>query len=245
MKGDRGESTLAWLRTRRSVRAFTEEPILRATLERVLEVATTAPSSTNRQPWRFSAVISASKRRALVEAVRARTGQMKAIIGRGHHAEDFANYGDFFFEPLQTAAVIIVPQYREYPDLIANLIGSGGGDPGQFHSAASMQAELCSTSAAVMALLLQTHAEGLGACWMAGPMVAKVEIHALLGILDPWKMVGAIALGHPAAPSSPQVERANPDRAPPPRKPIAKVVQWFEADGPAPSDDAPGPPRGP
>ena len=46
---------------------------------------------------------------------------------------------------------------------------------------ASMQAELCSTSAAFMALLLQAHAEGLGACWMAGPMVARDEIQAAAG----------------------------------------------------------------
>lgn len=49
-----------------------------------------------------------------------------------------------------------------------------------------------------MALLLQTHAEGLGACMMAGPMIAKDEIHARLGIAEPWRMVGAIALGHRA-----------------------------------------------
>jgi nitroreductase len=230
VSGDRGEATLAWLRTRRSVRAFTDEPVDRATLERVIEAATTAPSSTNRQPWRFSVVVSAAKRRVIVDAVRARTEAMKAIIRRSHHAEDFANYGDFFFEPLQTAAVIVVPQYRDYPDLIANLIESGGGDPGQFHTAGSMQAELCSTSAAIMALLLQTHAEGLGACWMAGPMVAKDEIHALLGVIDPWKMVGAIALGHPAAP--PQPSGASPGAAPAPsppaRKPIARVVQWLD-----------------
>ena len=232
MSADRGESTLAWLRTRRSVRVFTGEPIDRPTLERVLEAATTAPSSTNRQPWRFSVVISAAKRRALVEAVRARTEQLKAIIRRSHHAEDFANYGDFFFEPLQTAAVIVVPQYRDYPDLIANLIESGGGDPGAFHTAGSMQAELCSTSAAIMALLLQTHAEGLGACWMAGPMVAKDEIHAMLGVIDPWRMVGAIALGHPAPPPLPAgaAPGGAPAPAPPARKPIARVVQWLDED---------------
>ena len=64
--------------------------------------------------------------------MRARAEEMKAIISRGHHAEDFGNYGDFFHEPLESAAAIVVPQYREYPDLIANLIASGGGDPAAF-----------------------------------------------------------------------------------------------------------------
>lgn len=206
---------LDWLRTRRSVRTFANRPVEHAVLERVIEAATTAPSSTNRQPWKFAVVTSARLRAAIVEAVVAKMAEIKTIIKRGHHAEDFGDYGDFFFEPLRDAQVIVVPQYRPYPDLIANLIASGGGDPAAFSTAGAMQAELVSTSAAVMALLLQTHAEGLGACMMAGPMVAKDQIHALLGIAQPWQMVGAIAIGHldkpPGAPT---------------RKPLDRVVTW-------------------
>lgn len=220
-----GEELLSWLRTRRSVRAFRAEPIGREVLERVLQAATTAPSSTNRQPWRFAVVTSAKLRREIATAVRERAEEMKAIIRRGHHAEDFGNYGDFFHEPLESAAAIVVPQYREYPDLIANLLESGGANPRDFHTASAMQAELCSTSAACMALLLQAHAEGLGACWMAGPMVARDRIGALLDIREPWRMVGAIALGWPA--QEPQVQ---------PRKGLERVVTWFED---APGGDTP------
>lgn len=212
-----GETALTFLRTRRSVRTFTGAPVPRALLERLFEAAIGAPSSTNRQPWRFAAVSAASARAAIAAAVHRRCEEMKAIIRRGHHADDFGAYGDFFWEPLAAAPVIIVPQYRAYPDLIADLIASGGGDPRAFHTAGSMQAELCSTSAAVMNLLNQAHAEGLGGCWMAGPMVARDEICALLGIAEPWRMVGAIALGYPDK---------LPDRQP--RKPIDKVVTWFE-----------------
>ena len=87
---------------------------------------------------------------------------MKAIIARGHHADDYGSYGDFFHEPLDSAAAIIVPQYREYPDLIAAFIASGGGDPAAFTTSAAMQAELCSTSAAVMVLLLAGPRRGAG-----------------------------------------------------------------------------------
>jgi nitroreductase len=192
----------------------------RDVLERVLEGAITAPSSTNRQPWRFSVVTAHDLRRRIVDAVRERTQAMKAIIRRGHHAEDFGNYGDFFFEPLETAAAIVIPQYRPYPDLIAQLIESGGGDPAAVPTAGAMQAELCSTSAAIMALLLQANAEGLGSCWMAGPMVARDDIQALLRIAAPWRMVGAVALGWPE--ESPQAR---------PRKQLDQVVRWHE-EGP-------------
>jgi nitroreductase len=213
-----GIEMLDWLRTRRSVRTFYDRPIERAVLERVVEGATTAPSSTNRQPWKWAVVTSKKTKAAIVEAIGKRAAEMKEIISRGHHAEDYGSYGDFFYEPLRDAAAIIVPQYRPYPDLIANLIASGGGDPEKYTTAGAMQAELVSTSAAIMALLLQAHAEGLGACMMAGPMIAKDEIHALLGITEPWRMVGAIALGHLVAPAAGGVTR----------KPIDRVVSWFE-----------------
>jgi nitroreductase len=216
-----GPDFLEILRSRRSVRAFTDAPVDKDQLVRILEGAMTAPSSTNRQPWRFTVVRSRAMRKRVVDAVAAKTAQMKEIIARGHHAEDFGNYGDFFHEPLVTAAVIVIPQYRPYPDLIANLIESGGGDPTQFSTASAMQAELVSTSAAIMALLLQTHAEGLGACMMAGPMVARDEIHQLLGITAPWTMVGAIALGHPVGTPGTTT-----------RKPFDRVVDWIDEETP-------------
>jgi F420 biosynthesis protein FbiB-like protein len=212
-----GESFLDLLSQRRSVRAFTAQPVPRAVLERLMQAAVTAPSPTNRQPWRFAVVTKADLRQRITEAVRTRAEEMKAIIRKGHHAEDFGQYGDFFHEPLATAAAIVVPQYRVYPDLIANLVASGGGDPSKFHTAASMQAELCSTSAACMALLLQAQAEGLGACWMSGPMIGRDEIQRLLDIRDPWRMVGAMAVGYPDQLPAKQ-----------PRKPLAQVVSWFE-----------------
>src|SRR5262249_49501375 len=142
------------------------------------------------------------------------------IIRRGHHADDFRDYSDFFHEPLATAAVIVVPQYRTYPDLIANFLAASGAPPGRFETAAAMQAELCGASAAVMALLLQAHAEGLGACWMAGPMVARAEVSEIAGVREPWRMLGAIALGYPAAQPPPA----------PARKAIERVVTWLDHD---------------
>ena len=209
-----------FFRARRSVRAFADAPVDRAVLERLIAAAVTAPSSTNRQPWRFTVVTEPARRLAIAAAVRARAAEMKAIIARGHHAADYGDYGDFFHEPLERARAIIVPQYREYPDLIAAFIASGGGDPAAFTTSAAMQAELCSTSAAVMILLLAAHAEGLAACWMAGPMIARAEVSALCEIQEPWRMLGAVAVGHPAPAAASTVK--------PPRKPLDRVINFIE-----------------
>ena len=184
---------------------------------RKIQAAVSAPSASNRQPWRFHVVSAAAARRAIAEAVEGQVREMEEIIARGHHREDYAGYGDFFHEPLQQAAVLIVPTFRTFPDLIANLIRSGGGDPAQYGTAAAMQSELCSTAAACMNLLIQAQAEGLGACWMAGPMVAQRKIEALLGVRPPFRMLGAVALGWPAE-----------QPAPKPRKPEERVVEWIE-----------------
>jgi nitroreductase len=214
------DALYALLGTRRSVRRFSAAPLERAMLERLLAAAVTAPSSTNRQPWRFTVVTAPGRRRDIAAAVRARADEMKAIVARGHHAADFGNYSDFFHEPLESAAAIIIPQYREHDDLIASFIASGGGDPGRFTTSAAMHAELASTSAAVMLLLVAAHAEGLGGCWMAGPMIARDEIGRLCGIAPPWRMLGAVAIGHP--------DPASPPPASPGRKSIDRVTEFIE-----------------
>ncbi|MDP2316864.1 MAG: nitroreductase family protein [Pseudomonadota bacterium] len=211
-----GPEMLARLQARRSVRTFSDVPVPRDVLERLVEAATSAPSATNRQPWRFC-VVTGGAREALAARVRARVLEMRAIIARGHHGDDFGSYGDFFHEPLEAAQAVIVPSYRTHDDLIAQLVRSGGEDPARYDTSAAMQSELCATAAACMALLVQADAEGIGACWMAGPMVAREEVEHALGIREPYRMLGAIALGWPLSPPAPR-----------PRKPLGAVVRWVD-----------------
>ncbi len=213
-----GADSIDWFASRRSIRAFAPRAVEHAVLERLLSAAVCAPSSTNRQPWRFTVVTAPELRRRLVTAVQTNAEAIKSVIRSSHHAQDFSNYGDFFHEPLESAPVIVVPQCRAYPDLIAGFLESAGADPARFQTPAGMPAEVCATAAAVMLLLLQAHAEGLGACWMAGPMVAEREIAQLIDVPTPWRILGAIAIGHPSSPPPPG----------PTRKPIERVVHWLE-----------------
>lgn len=57
------------MRTRRSVRAFSPDPVPQAIIETAIRAAGTAPSGANQQPWRFVAVRDADlKRRIRVAA---------------------------------------------------------------------------------------------------------------------------------------------------------------------------------
>jgi coenzyme F420-0:L-glutamate ligase/coenzyme F420-1:gamma-L-glutamate ligase len=211
------EAMLDHLRTRRSVRAFTRAPVGRDTLERLVAAAVTAPSASNRQPWRFVVVTQAAARATIASAVRAATEAIDRVVRTGAHAAEWGSYGDFFWQPLASAAAIIVPAVREPPDPLAGFLRSAGADPTRFQLPSAMRPERCALGGAVMALLLQAHADGLGAAWMAGPMVACAELEAACGIAPPWHMAGAIAVGHPAGVP-----------AAPPRKPPDDVITWME-----------------
>jgi coenzyme F420-0:L-glutamate ligase/coenzyme F420-1:gamma-L-glutamate ligase len=211
------EAMLDHLRTRRSVRAFTAAPVGRDALERLVAAAVTAPSASNRQPWRFVVVTRATTRAIIASAVRAATEAIDRVVRTGAHAAEWGSYGDFFWQPLASAAAIIVPAVREPPDPLAGFLRSAGADPARFQLPSAMRPERCALGGAVMGLLLQAHAEGLGAAWMAGPMVACAELEAACGIAPPWHMAGAIAVGHPAGVP-----------AAPPRKAPDDVTTWME-----------------
>ena len=64
------------IRTRRTVRRFTERPIDREDIDRILDAARWAPSGKNTQPWRFIVVTDPGVR-ARLEAMRP-----QGVIGR-------------------------------------------------------------------------------------------------------------------------------------------------------------------
>jgi len=55
---------------RRSVRAFKPDPVPRETVERILALASRAPSGTNTQPWRAHVLTGAAKARVSAEVLR-------------------------------------------------------------------------------------------------------------------------------------------------------------------------------
>lgn len=77
---------------RRSVRAFLDTPVPRATVERILALAARAPSGTNMQPWKAH-VLTGTARDRLCDAV------LAAFDGPEQHANEWAYYPKEFREP--------------------------------------------------------------------------------------------------------------------------------------------------
>ena len=103
------------MRTRRSVRAFSAEPVPYQLIERAIEAAATSPSGANQQPWRFVVV---------------RDPELKRYIRIAAEAEEKENYErrfpdewlealepfatDWHKEFLETAPYLIVVFRQDY-----------------------------------------------------------------------------------------------------------------------------------
>lgn len=62
------EDVIEVILSRRSVRKFSDKPVKRAEIERILRMATDAPSAGNRQPWKMYAVSNEELKRKLMDA---------------------------------------------------------------------------------------------------------------------------------------------------------------------------------
>jgi nitroreductase len=70
---------------------------------------------------------------------------------------------------------------------------------------------LQSVSLAGGQLLLAAHAEGLGACWMCGPLFAPQAVREALRLPADWEPQALIVLGWPAEQPTPPGQRSPDD----------------------------------
>jgi len=172
---------------RRSVRAYTDQPVDKATVEALIKAATHAPSSMNEQPWAF-AVIQDSKRLAQWSE------RIKSyVLKRLKPDSPLAKYQDMISDPdyhvFHRAGTLIIICAR--PD------GHNG-------------VEDCSLAA--QNLMLAACAMGLGTCpiGFARPWLNQARIKRSLSIPDDYVLVFPVVLGYPSG-KTPPVQRRAPE----------------------------------
>ena len=97
------------MRTRRSVRAFSEEPVPLELIENAISAAASAPSGANQQPWRFVVVQDPKVKRRIRKAAEAEEKQNYEHRFPGEWLDVLAQFGtDWHKEFLETAPYLIV-----------------------------------------------------------------------------------------------------------------------------------------
>ena len=200
---------------RRSVRRFKPEVPDRALIERLLEAAVSAPSASNKQPWRFVVVASRAVIASLAAAAREAVEEIARHVEPRSEAA-FRAYGSYFTR-FEAAPVVIVALFRSLT-VLSDLVDDRLPDGARARiGAMEERSGLIGVAMALQNLLLMAHAMGLGASGMTGPLVAADRFRTLLEVPPSWEIAALVPVGFPAeAPPAP------------PRKPVGRVTQWIE-----------------
>ena len=83
--------------------------------------------------------------------------------------------------------------------------------PDERRSAAEHTMFVVAIGAAVQNLLVALAVEGLGSCWVSSTLFCQQVAAGSLGLPQGWEPMGAVGVGHAAAPPPPRPER-DPDR---------------------------------
>jgi nitroreductase len=202
--------------SRRSIRRYQSVHPGREKIEELIEMAITAPSASNKQPWRFFATDDAGTINRMAQAVSKSMDEIVSHIDSAY-MEALRSYGDYFVR-FQNAPVVIAAAFREIA-VLSNLVDATLTDhykeeirKMEFYSG------LTSTSLAIQNLMLYAHATGMGTSCMTGPLVASQEIKRILSIPDSWELAALIAVGYAdEAPLAPQ------------RKSASAVLRWVSS----------------
>lgn len=201
--------------SRRSVRRFTAELPPRELVERIIESAVTAPSASNRQPWRFTIITSRVTIDALATAVQSAVDRIALAIEPEFEAA-FRAYGGYF-RRFEAAPMVIVPLFRAIMTL-SNLTGSRLGEDDRVRiTAMERDSGLIGTSLALQNLLLAAHAAGLAASAMTGPLVAVDDLRSMLRVSPSWHIAALVPIGY-----------ADETPDPPARKLGRQVTEWLD-----------------
>jgi len=106
---ERARDFLAEMKTRHTVRDFTDQPVPRGVIEDCLRAAGTAPSGANHQPWHFVAVADPAVKKRIREAAEAEEKTFYAGKAGQEWLQDLAALGTDAEKPfLETAPWLIV-----------------------------------------------------------------------------------------------------------------------------------------
>ena len=184
------------IKNRRSVRKFKSTPVPKDLIDKIFEVALWAPSGMNRQNWKFF-VLAGERKEELISISSTSFHYLEPQLQKLYAEKPkIIEATRRFFKRLGEAPIVICAYF----------------EPANMEDVTSFQ----NVAAAIQNLLLVAYAEGLGSCWMTGPVTVDEEISRFLGVKD-MTLVAVIPMGY-----SDEIPKI------PPRRPERVVFQGFE-----------------
>jgi nitroreductase len=210
------------LSERRSTRGFLDKPIERESLERLLSLATQAPSAINIQPWEITIVSGEERKRlsrlmvkrmkerniscgpgakrplqeAFVERQRGLLQSMLPNLPEGTPFQDYINEGSCNFYGAPTAIIITIDEVFS-------------------------KARLTDIGLLVAYLVLAAHGLGLGSCPIGLITAFDDEIKESLNLPEEKQVVIGIAVGYADPDATVNESRSG-------RAPLNELVKWRE-----------------
>ena len=204
---NQSQEFLEFVRGRRSVRKFREDPVDREVLDWIVEVASWAFSASNRQDWEFAFITSLPIKKKMGEMVRARWKSILEEKNVGSVTEELQPYSKNF-DWFSDAPVLMVISAKRPQSFLYHLLGDAAEDVAGTKLSAAMAAQN---------VMLAAHAAGLGSCCITGALVAQDSLRELLGLGQRKEIVCLVALGYPAE-----------QPVAPSRKPLERILRYVE-----------------
>jgi len=184
---------------RRTVRAFTDEPVDPGAVRRAVAAAVTAPAPHHTTPWRFVLLESEDSRVRLLDAMR--DAWIEDLRGDGKSEESIAKRvrrGDV----LRQAPYLVVPC----------MVMDGSHTYGHARrDAAEREMFVVAAGAGVQNFLVALAGERLGSAWVSSTMFCRDVVRDVLGLPAEWDPMGAVAVGHASTSPTPRPPRPADD----------------------------------
>jgi coenzyme F420-0:L-glutamate ligase / coenzyme F420-1:gamma-L-glutamate ligase len=182
------DAFLAVLKSRRSVREFTECKPTHAQIEQLIEAAGWAPSNHNRQGWKFLVY---ENKQVILELADKIRSSLKSSLAKANrtvsgHSDELIHFAGAF----ENAPIVIIAMHKKSPAMGRAVLTEAAGQ--------LASGEAISTAMACQNLLLAAHVMGLAGCIMTAPLFAGDVWKSMKDLPAGFEPTCLITLGYPA-----------------------------------------------